>query len=223
MAQEEVGFFVNDVNGNSLPVPLIAQDGIERMTRSRIESRKDNRGRITVSSRATHGFPGVPFEPGEPNPPVFSQGEDIIFDAFLFYDGTLVSTEDFNIRVVVKTSVRAVEPVWEGVFGEGVYATDRPGFYEIWISKSKSAELYAGVYYMEVVLEEAVGKGKGKHDRTIALTSVAFNVEYSPMSKSPETVSPISTLPKRGTLEKTWPNSPDTIGNHTDGSGSSVY
>jgi hypothetical protein len=222
MAQEEVGFFVNDVNGKSLPVQLLAQNGIEHMTRSKIESRKEQGTAMTVSSRATHGFPGVPFEPGEPNPPTFSQGEDIIFDAFLFYDGRPVKTETFNISAIVKTSSRATQAAWVGELSSGIYTTDRDGFYEIWIPRKDTSAWYAGTYYMEIVLEEPVGIGEGRHDRRVSLVSKSFNLEYSPMSNNPETVSPLSGLPKRGTLEKTWPNSPDTIGNHIDGSGNNV-
>jgi hypothetical protein len=210
--QENNRYFVNDIHGESIAMNLVSVNGVMQEKKCIISGRNKGKDITNVSCFATHGFPGIPLEKGIPNPDTFLQGEDAIFDSFLFYEGKEVVPADFNISVVLKASPRAVDKVWTGILENGIFQQQKPGFYTIWIPSLVTSQLLAGTYYMEVILKEGVGRGDGAHDRTISLAQYPFNIDYGVVSDNPETISNQNNK-IRGTLEQTWPNSPNTIGN----------
>jgi hypothetical protein len=210
--QEHIAFYVNDVDGKSIPFPLMSSDGILEPRESKITSRKHTAVKQYVSPLGTHGFPGVPFESGEPNPAVYSQGEDIIFDTYLYYAGKTVSSKTFKINVIVKSDPHQIDPVWLGSLNNGLYPMDREGYYEIWIPSSITSNLFAGSYYVDITITEPVGTGKGTKDRTIFLLSYNFSIEYTAASPNPESAASSGGLKSRDMLQNTWPNAPGTIG-----------
>lgn len=206
-------FFTPDNNAESQPIKKIAlSNGIALQT-SYIKSRSRQNLIPPTNSLVIDGIPGIPFEAGTPNPDVFYQGEDIVYDLFLFYNGDAVSLEDYDIKVGIKTSPRAYEMTFEASIDNGLYIVPGDkGYYELWIPSAITSEMLAGSYYLDVILIEKVGRGKGKFDRKHVLLQGHFNVEYSNYSPAPESVSRNAGASKRGTLENTWPNKPNTIG-----------
>ena len=213
--QEHIAFYVNDVDGKSVPFPLLSSDGIIEPRESKITCRKHSSVKQYVSPLGTHGFPGVPFESGEPNPTVYSQGEDIIFDTFLYYAGKEVSSRQFKITVIIKSDPHSVKPLWVGTLNDGLYPQDREGYYEVWIPSAVTSNMFAGSYYMDITITEPVGTGKGPKDRTIFLLSHNFSIEYTAASPNPESASAVGGLKGRDLLPNTWPNAPGTIGGYS--------
>jgi hypothetical protein len=210
--QQHHAFYVTDIDGKAVPLPLLASDGVLEAISSRVASRKHTTLKEYVSPLGTHGFPGIPFEGGEPNPTVYKQGEDVILDLFLYYSGRAVNHNNFKIKAVMKSDVHAIEPVWEGELDHGIYITDREGFYELWIPKAVTSDLLAGTYTIGIVIIEPVGTGSGPVDRTVFLLDYSLSIEYGVASPNPESATPNRNSNKRSTGPNTWPNSPNTIG-----------
>jgi hypothetical protein len=208
---DQTPFYTNDDKNKSLPVGLVLAGNMETVKQTIVSGRKSDLPALFSSSTAGFGFPGIPFVAGVPAPPNFCQGEDIIFDTFLFYAGTEVTTEKFNISASIKRAFRAVNFIWTGSIGSGVYKEDREGYYTIWIPSAKTEDIYAGSYILNIFLTEAVGDGEGPHDRKISLVDVMFNVEYCGGSKNPENVRRAGDLKGRNSLNRSWPNSSDTV------------
>jgi len=205
-------FCITDIDGKSIPLPLLSSSGVLGSISSKVVSRKHSTLKEYVSPIGTHGFPGIPFEGGEPNPTVYKQGEDVILDLFLHYAGRPVNHNNFKIKAVMKSDVHEITPVWVGDVDHGIYTTDREGFYELWIPKAITSDLLAGTYTIGIVIEEPVGTGRGPVDRTVFLLDYPISIEYGVASPYPESVTPNSKSNAREMLENTWPNLPNTIG-----------
>lgn len=208
---EKTPFYSNTEDGNTVPVDLTVSRGIEILKKSVLVGRKQEPTDFFVSSTAGFGFPGIPFVPGEPNPSNFCQGEDVIFDAFLYYQGEPVTQDKYKIVTQVKSSLRSVNTIWTGEIQNGVYPEEKPGYYTVWIPADKTTTLFAGSYNLNVFLSQSVGEGTGPHDRKISLIDIVFNIEYCGGSENPENVRLSGDLPHRTSLKRTWPNSPDII------------
>jgi hypothetical protein len=208
---DKTPFYSNTENDTSVPVEVAVSRDIEIVKKSVIVGRKEESPDVFVSSTAGFGFPGIPFVPGEPNPPTFCQGEDAIFDAFLFHQGEEVSPNNFNIVARVKSSLRSTKFIWSGELGNGIYQEADPGYYTIWISSECTKKLFAGSYVLNIFLFQSVGEGNGPHDRKISLIDTMFNIDYCGSSENPENVRLMGDLPSRTSLGRTWPNDPDII------------
>lgn len=163
----------------------------------------------------TEGIPGVPFQEGVPNPDVFYQGDDIVYDAYLFFKGEPVTSEKYTILVSIKASPRAVRSLWNGTVEDGLseLKTAGPGYFEIWIPAASTASAPAGSYYMTIWVKERFAAGGGKYDRSGVIAEHIFNIAYSNFSKLPETVSEEGGGGlRRETIERVWPPAPPTIG-----------
>ena len=75
-------FFSVDAKGDPQAAYSEIFEGYEVTKESKISARTANRHEKTPAVRAV-GVPGIPFERGEPNPDVFYQGEDIVYDLYL--------------------------------------------------------------------------------------------------------------------------------------------
>lgn len=205
-------FFAPAANGDSLSVYKTVRDNTEALLSSEIKARNRQFKAFPTSTMALDGVPGIPFEQGTPNPDLFYQGEDIVYDLFLF-NGKPVSSEEYDVRVFVKASPRAYKVVWQGTLDDGVYpAPNESGYYEIWIPSSTTESFFAGTYYLDVLIQEKLGSGDGRFDRKYIAIQTNFNVEYSNFSPSPETLAINPNSLKRDGMEQVWPNQPDTIG-----------
>jgi len=202
-------FFTPDANGDSQRVYKTIVDNLEALQTSEIVARNRQYKVLPTSTLVLDGIPGIPFERSSPNPDLFYQGEDIVYDLFLYHEGAPVSSDDYDIQLVVKTSPRAATVNWQGGLDNGVYpAPNQSGYYEVWIPSAVSASFIAGTYYLNVQIQERVGAGKGRFDRKYMLLQTHFNIDYSNFSPKAEG----QTHPLRAGMEVTWPNTPNTVG-----------
>jgi hypothetical protein len=198
-------FFTQDGQGAALPLDV---ENYLNLKDSVITARdKKNRQALGTSGYFGYGFPGMPFDQGPANPDNFCQGEDIVLDTFLYFLGAPVGLDRYTIKVFLKSSLREVEAFWIGELSNGLYSTDRPGFYTVWIPGSVTAELTAGTYYMDIQVKEEVAAGAGPRDRISKLVSYVFNIEYCAMSPKPENIQ--NSHEHRGAQESIWPNTPN--------------
>jgi hypothetical protein len=198
-------FFTQDGQGAALPLDVA--DYLE--LKESVITAKDKFfiKEVVSSSYYGYGFPGMPFDQGPTNPDNFCQGEDVVLNAFLYFLGAPVGLERYAIKVFLKSSLREIVPFWVGELSNGLYATERTGFYTIWIPGSVTAELTAGTYYMDVQVKEEVATGAGPRDRISKLASYVFNIVYCAMSPKPENIQ--NSHEHRGTQEALWPNTPN--------------
>jgi len=146
---------------------------------------------------------------------LFYQGEDFVFEAFLYDFGAPITTEDFEIVVVVKPSVRSLTKTWSAELNVGLYVQPgRPGYYEIWIPADATATWPAGTYYMDIVARSKFGANMGRRTYTTVLKTVPFSVEYSVYSSHPETQASGTGGLSRSDIERTWPNRASTVSRH---------
>jgi hypothetical protein len=202
-------FYSENGSGQPHPVPMLEGFNTSEPPQSKIVARDKS----YVPSQAQTTFSkisGGPFELGEPNPATFCQGEDAIFDAYLYFLGAPFDHEKYRLQSVLKTSQRSSNILWRGETQAGIYPDKRPGVYTVWIPAAISAGLSAGAYYLDLFASEHVGAGAGPHDRTALVISTTFNLIYCSMSPWPENVS--TTAEHRAQAEPVWPNAPNTIG-----------
>ena len=214
MADEEITqFFVPDNKGDSQQVYKAVVDGLESLRMSEIRSRNSQIKSTPIPTVILDGIPGMPFEKAVSNPDTFYQGEDIIYDASLLHNGAAVTTEDYDVLVSIKRTPRDQTASWEGVLDNGVYEDkEQPGRFEFWIPSTISGTFLAGSYYLQVLLRERLGKGKGRFDRQYIILQTYFNIEYGNFSPAPESRQPGPGQQLRNNLQATWPNAPDTVG-----------
>jgi hypothetical protein len=210
-------FFIPAANGDSLSLYKTVIDNTEAVRSSEIKARNRQFKNTPASTLALDGMPGIPFERGLPNPDLFYQGEDAVYDLFLF-NGAPISSAEYDVSVLVKTSPRAYNVVWQGTLDNGVYpAPNESGYYEVWIPSNVTATFFAGTYYLDVLVHEKLGSGKGRYDRKYLALQTVFNIEYSNFSPSPETLAGNPKALSRAGMEEVWPNQPDTIGKRSGG------
>lgn len=206
-------FFTPASRGDSQAVYKTLVDNLEALQTSEIKARNRQFSVEPPTSLAIDGVPGIPFEAGTPNPDLFYQGEDIVYDLFLIHNGKPVAKEDYTVKVIIKSSPRAYTVNWQGELNSGVYPTPQgAGYYELWIPSTATEALYAGTYYLNVLIQERVGAGKGRFDRKYVLLQTYLNIAYSNFSEHPESRGNYPGGLNRGGVETVWPNSPNTIG-----------
>ena len=201
-------YFVPTATGDSASVYKAVIDDLESLQSSEIKARGRQSKASPANTLMMDGLPGIPFERSAPNPDVFYQGEDIVYDVYLLHDGAPVSANLYDISAVVKSSPRTQSVAWEGSLDDGVYETpDNPGFYELWIPHTLTENFIAGTYYLQIQITEKTGTGR--FPRRFVLVSTYFNIDYSNFSPNPESRTNVGL---RTSLESIWPNSPNTIG-----------
>jgi hypothetical protein len=214
MADEEIAqFFAPASNGNSQQVYKAVLDGLASLQVSEIRARNGAKELPPIHSLILDGIPGIPFERTSRNPDVFYQGEDVIYDTVIRYNGGYVTSDDYDVQAIVKSSPRAPVAAWHGILDNGVYEDrTRPGYFEVWIPSAATSKLLAGSYYLHILLKEKLGKGAGKFDRQYVILQTVFNIDYSNFSPAAESRQPGAAQQLRNNLDTTWPNAPDTIG-----------
>lgn len=201
-------FFIPTATGDSVSVYREVINNLESLQASEIKARNRQFSTSPTNTLILDGIPGVPFERSAPNPDVFYQGEDIVYDVYLLHDSLPVSSNTYDISAVVKSSPRAQSATWEGALDAGLYDTpDRPGFYELWIPSVVTEKFIAGTYYLQIQIKEKIGAGR--FSRRFVLLSTYFNIDYSNFSPNAESR---NSTGLRTSLEAVWPNSPNTIG-----------
>jgi hypothetical protein len=211
-------FFTPDDQGDPTYVYKTIESNAEIFKKSEIRARGDQSDLITRQNSAVDNIPGIPFERGIPNPTLFYQGEDAVYDMYLYNAGSPVLTQDYDITALIKTSPRASTIVWQGGIDSGIFTNNDnlPGYYELWIPATVTSAMLAGAYYIDILITERMGKTGGRYDRKKVLLQTVFNIEYSNFSPAPESVGSSNDAPSRSTVEETWPNKPDTVGRSID-------
>jgi hypothetical protein len=224
MSEDITEYFTPDSAGDSKSVYKVIVDNTEAIQTSAMEARNRQYKAKPSSTIALDGIPGIPFERNQPNPDLFYQGEDVVYDVFLFHEGKPVSSEDYDIKVIVKTSPRAYEAVWLGNVDNGVFPAPKgSGNYELWIPSAITEKFLAGTYYLDILIQERIGSGTGRYDRKYVLLQRMFNIDYSNFSVSPESRSQQSPKHLRSGIEETWPNLTDTVGKSSSSSDGVFY
>jgi hypothetical protein len=201
-------FFTPTATGDSASVYKEVINNLESLQSSKIKARGRQASASSTNTLILDGIPGIPYERSAPNPDVFYQGEDVVYDMYLLHDGAPVSSNAYDISVVIKSSPRASSATWEGSLDVGIYdSPDRPGFYELWIPSTATEGFIAGTYYLQVQIKEKIGAGR--FPRRFVLLSTYFNIDYSNFSSNAESRAKTGL---RTSLESIWPNSPNTVG-----------
>lgn len=199
--------------GESVPLPEIPLASDMPPPRTRVVAKRSGSTGAEGDPLSKFEIPGSPFERGVVEPPLFYQGEDIVFEAFLYDFGKPITAGDFDITVIVKAAVRALLPTWTGVIDNGLYKNSaNPGYYEIWIPSDATARWPAGQYFMDIVAKDRIGDGEARRSCTAILHTEIFALEYSAYSSYPDSSSSAGDKLSRGGIEPTWPNKPNTIG-----------
>jgi hypothetical protein len=211
-------FFTQDSQGDPSYVYRVIENNADLFKKSEIRVRGDHNELINKQITSVDSIPGIPFERGTPNPVLFYQGEDAVYDMYLHNAGAPVLVEDYEITATVKTSPRAANVIWQGSIDSGIFTNNDnlPGYYELWMPSAITSAMLAGTYYLDILVAEKMGKTGGRYDRKKVLLQTVFNIEYSNFSPAPESVSSPGTSPSRSSVEETWPNKPDTIGRSVD-------
>jgi hypothetical protein len=187
-------------------------DNLEVLEASHLRARAGIRGELPLTKAVLDGVPGIIFERGAPNPDVFFQGDDIVYDVFLAHDGKKVLPEDFAVLVRVKTSPRSQVVVYSASLEDGIYYGNTPGVYELWIPSAITENLLAGTYHLQIQLVERVGTGRGRHDRKFTVLQHHFNIDYGTFSDHVEASNTNQNNLTRAAADSTWPNQPNTLG-----------
>jgi hypothetical protein len=128
--------------------------------------------------------------------PVFYQGEDMQFDAAIFYEGTPVTSLNWTVTAVVKRDRWLVETAWTGVSGSGI-TEGGSGLWEINIPASSFISGFNGTYWMNIIGTSGI--------ITRVLAVVPFVFEYSASSPHPESLQNSSGVINAGLLAQSFP------------------
>ena len=202
-------FYQNNSDDSSSPVPSISFENERQLKQTVVQARDNQQYRINNSPIASFGIPGTPYDEGTDNPAYFLQGENVVFDAFLFYGGQEVDSEEYDIKVIVKTSPRAINTTWIGEIGSGITPSEGQGtgYYDINIPSAITANLYAGTYFADLLIVSKNTETPSVH----VIYNFSFEIGYGVSSPHPETMSTEDGGLKRTGLENTWPNTPSTF------------
>jgi hypothetical protein len=155
---------------------------------------------------AMQGISISAFDEGYGEPPLFFQGEDICFKAFLVHNGEPVTPDTHEIKITVKSSKYAYHIAWSGDTHAGATYTGQPGVYAIRIPVVASQDWLAGTYWMSVFGELLSTTEAPEVRRQTLLCNSAFLLDYSPSSPNPENADASTEISRRRPLlESTMP------------------
>jgi hypothetical protein len=141
---------------------------------------------------------GAPEPPGVPAPINFFNGETLVFDQFLVFEGKPVDPARFEIKAIVKSNSYAHTKVWTGELNNGIYVKQPTGFFTCIVPGAITGAIQPGTYWLEIAITEKAGISTVGEDRTIFLSKTPFCLDYSISSPSQvklDESSPESTLP----------------------------
>lgn len=155
--------------------------------------------RIPDVYKGLNALEGYPPEPQTSAPLIqFFNGEDLEFEGYLNYDEKAVTSEDWLIYAVVKSSTFGKNIIWEGKVSDGIYTeAARPGYYKIIIPSSHMSDFASGTFWLDIVIKEQLGRTNNLRDRTILLSRIPFSYD--------STASSVRITDTRNTSERTYP------------------
>lgn len=157
--------------------------------------------RISDIYYTTQNLDGIPEPPGKSVPIDFYQGDSIILDVFLNYEGEPVNISKWNIKGTVKKNQYAQKVLWVATLNDGCYKLEKAGFFRFLIPASDTAKFLAGTYWLAVSIAEKLGSDQ--KDLEFILVNQPFSINYS--VGSPNTGDKLD----RSTTERTYPPSID--------------
>ena len=90
--------------------------------------------------------------------PIGYQGCDILGNVTLYYDGKPIDPEAWDLKVVVKRSLKELTPMWCGDMKLGLYTVDATnGLYRFRIPADISKDFPPGAYFYTVIGYQHVG------------------------------------------------------------------
>ncbi len=120
---------------------------------------------------------GTPEPPGKAVPIDFYQGEDIVMEVFLNYNGDPVSVEEWEITGVVKKNKYADTQLWEAELDKGIYKTHTVGFYKVILDAEKSARFVPGTYWLTIFIKQK--NSDNPRDLQFVVLNQAFSINDS--------------------------------------------
>lgn len=148
-----------------------------------------NNPAVSSNPLNTAGIPGVNFIGTDSSTPVFWQGEDIVFDAFLYINGQTIDTNRYILHAILKASPYMITNSWAGIQNNGIYVDDKiSNHFVIFIPSSITVNLLAGSFELDVWVVEKVNSLNDIKPRTILIGRTFLNVEYAAFSPNPESI-----------------------------------
>lgn len=139
----------------------------------------------------TAGIPGANFIGGDEASPIFYQGEDVVYDVYLYINNQAVDLTRYNLQAVVKASQFSLITTWAGTLGSGIYKDDNvPAHFVIFIPAATLAKTIAGTFELDVLAIEKVNKLNDVRPRTLLVGKTYFEFEYAAFSPNPESLQP---------------------------------
>ena len=125
----------------------------------------------------TKKLDGNPEPPGHAAPIDFYQGEDIILEVYLNYNGKPVVEHDWTVTGFIKKNKYADTVLWEEIPTQGKPA----GAFTFHIKADDSARFLPGTYWLTVAIKEE--NGKGPWDLKMIILDQPFSINQSAGSK----------------------------------------
>jgi len=153
----------------------------------------------------TTNLPDVPEPTGKPIPINFYQGEDIVINFYLTFNGEPVTEDKWDIVGTVKKNQYAQNVLWEAKINNGLYKQKPDGYYQVILPSEASATFLSGTYWLVVMIHEK--SGEGPKDLDLVVLNQPFSINYSAASPNP------GKALDRTATEQTYPPPvmPDTI------------
>jgi len=159
----------------------------------------------------TAGIPGTNYIGSDLSTGVFYQGEDIIFDTFLFINTQSIDVKRYNLQAIVKSNVYNLVVVWQGSLGNGIYIDDKvPNHFVVFIPNASTDCLIAGSFELDIWAVERVSQLNDIKPRTLLVGKTYFDFQYAAFSPNPES---LQGGLNRGTLKPSWPPFVSTTSN----------
>jgi hypothetical protein len=123
--------------------------------------------------------------PGKQAPIQFYQGEDIVLEFYLEYEGDVVLPADWKISAIIKQNPYTTDIVWTGELNNGVYTeSSKPGYYKVIVASDVMSNLPSGTYWLDIMIHEI--SGDDIKDLNVLVLRQPFGFDYS--AASPHTV-----------------------------------
>jgi hypothetical protein len=170
-----------------------------------------NNPNIPQSDLNTLGIPGSNFIGSDHASAVWYQGEDVIYDAFLYLDGKPIDLTKYTLNVIVKASQYLITYTWAGILNNGIYTDSKDcNHYVIFIPNSVTGTLLEGTYELDVWAVGLVNQAISIKPRTSILGKSYFNIEYAAFSPNPDSIE-TGAANKRSNVPNSYPRPFNTV------------
>lgn len=177
-------------NNIPIPVPLMDYKGNVISNTTTFIPRVNNQP-VSPNPLNTAGIPGANFVNSDPAPAQFYQGEDVIYDAFLFINNQAIDLKRYEIQAIVKPTPYILCPTWLGYMGNGIYVDSKiPNHFVIFIPNVVTSTLIAGTFELDVWATEQPNQLNDVRPRVLLVGKTFFNLDYAAFSPDPESLQP---------------------------------